>query len=105
MKGRTVGAPAWLDRKRTDFRRSPRPMHRIRGNACDGVHPVSSCSSSGICAGSAEGTRATTGGSAFSGITEVLGNRSSGLVSSSTTRMRFCGGRVRGSLGRYKEKG
>lgn len=66
-------ASVWLDRKRIDFRRSRRCMRRIRGNVCDGVHPVSSCSSSGIRVGRAEGTRATTGGGAFSGITEVLG--------------------------------
>jgi len=45
---RIARTSVWLDCERTDFRRSSRHMHRIRGNACDGVHPVSSRSSSSI---------------------------------------------------------
>jgi len=77
---RIAHTSVWLDCGRTDFRRSPRHMYRIRGNACDGVHPVSSRSSLGICIGGLRGQGTVMGGDAFSGIAEVLRNRSSGLV-------------------------
>lgn len=72
-------------------------MHRIRGYACDGVHSVSAAARLRVFAWRAVREAAE---AAFSAITEVLGNRSSGLVSSSTTWTRF-----RGRLGRYKERG
>lgn len=108
--------PIWLNRKRADFRRSPRRMHRhprecTRRRCASGIQPLSS---SGIRAGDGEGSRGTTtrpagrGGRerAFSGIAEALRNRSSGQISQSRHGRRYRRiGEKRGTRGVQGEEG